>query len=60
MSDAGFIFWGLLGILAGIVVGYAVWVWWIERRESSDGSLRRIPGVEEGCGEETSPNRIES
>jgi hypothetical protein len=33
MSEGpGFIFWGLFVVCAAIVVMYAVWMWWEERR----------------------------
>lgn len=31
MPEPGFIFWGIFLVLAVIVVGYAVWMWWVER-----------------------------
>lgn len=32
MAEAGFIFWGLLGILAVIPVAYTAWMLYVERR----------------------------
>lgn len=32
MSGPGFVFWGLFVACAAILVGYAVWIWWVERR----------------------------
>jgi len=31
--EAGFIFWGLFGVFALIVVLYLIWMWWVERGE---------------------------
>lgn len=31
MAGAGFVFWGLFAVLGGIVVAYAVWMYWTER-----------------------------
>ena len=32
MNGPGFIFWGLFLACAVILAGYAVWMWWEERR----------------------------
>jgi glucose dehydrogenase len=29
--DAGFSYWGLFPVLLLIAVGYALWMWWVER-----------------------------
>jgi hypothetical protein len=31
MSDPGFAFWGLYLAFGLIVVGYLIWMWWVER-----------------------------
>ncbi len=28
----GFVFWGLFVACAAVLVGYAAWMWWTERR----------------------------
>ena len=35
VSSPGFIFWGLFAAFGLIVVGYVVWMFWIERREQT-------------------------
>lgn len=33
-SPPGFIVWGLFASFAALVAGYAVWMFWVERREA--------------------------
>jgi hypothetical protein len=35
--EAGFIFWGLYVTFGLIIVGYLVWMWWVERAGDRDG-----------------------
>ena len=34
-SPPGFIVWGLFASFGALVAGYAVWMFWVERREDS-------------------------
>lgn len=35
--EAGFIFWGLFLFFGLTVVGYLLWMWWVERGDELEG-----------------------
>jgi phage shock protein PspC (stress-responsive transcriptional regulator) len=38
--EAGFIFWGLFGAFGLIVLGYLIWMWWVEREGTQGEKLQ--------------------
>jgi hypothetical protein len=32
VGQPGFVFWGLFLVCAVVVVGYVVWLWWVEHK----------------------------
>lgn len=36
-APPGFIVWGLFATFGALVAGYAIWMFWIERRDDADG-----------------------
>ncbi len=43
LLEAGFVFWGLFLVFGLIVVGYLVWMKWVERADGPENADRRGP-----------------